>query len=121
MSLGPATAGHGAGFAQLPDPPYYAVIFSSSRNGNDDDDGYQHTALRMLELAAGQPGFLGMESVRDEKGFGITVSYWQDEVSIAAWKTHAEHRLAQANGKECWYSHYEIRVTRVERAYSRIR
>ena len=38
------------GFAQLPKPPYYAVIFSSQRNDHD-DEGYGSTAQRMVELA----------------------------------------------------------------------
>ena len=48
-------------FADLPQPPYYAVIFSSQRNTHD-DAGYGAMAERMVELAAQQPGFLGMES-----------------------------------------------------------
>jgi len=50
--------------ATTPKPPYYAVIFSSLRS--DDIDGYEETAARMVELAAQQPGFLGVESAREE-------------------------------------------------------
>ncbi|PNB41697.1 hypothetical protein C1X64_38640, partial [Pseudomonas sp. GW456-E7] len=56
------------------EPPYYAVIFSSVRSEND--PGYGETAERMVSLAADQPGFLGVESVREAGGRGITVSYW---------------------------------------------
>jgi heme-degrading monooxygenase HmoA len=56
--------------------------------------------------------------VRGEDGVGITVSYWRDEESIAAWRAHAEHRIAQERGKAVWYAHYELRVAKVERAYS---
>jgi heme-degrading monooxygenase HmoA len=38
----------------------------------------------MVILAQQQPGFLGMESARDE--IGITVSYWENEEAILAWK-----------------------------------
>ncbi len=104
-------------FANLPSPPYFAVIFSSRlREGND---SYVATANRMLELAADQQGFLGAESARGSDGFGITVSYWESTESIAAWRAHAEHRLAQENGKTAWYEHYEVRVARVDRAYRR--
>ena len=80
--------------------------------------GYSKTADRMIELATQQPGFLGVESTRDTEGFGITVSYWQDEESISAWKNNAEHRIAQETGMKNWYEHYIIRVAKVERAYS---
>ncbi len=56
-------------------------------------------------LAPEEPGYLGLESVRDALGLGITVSYWKDEASIAAWKAHAVHRRAQADGQARWYSH----------------
>ena len=102
-------------FAATPQPPYYAVIFTSQHN--DNRSGYDDTAKRMVELAAQQLGFLGAESVRDAQGVGITVSYWQDETAIAAWKQHAEHRLAQERGKCDWYAAYHVRVAKVERTY----
>lgn len=69
--------------------PYYAVIFASQRT--PEDRGYAEAAARMLELAATQPGFLGVESVRDAVGAGITVSYWRSLEDIAHWREHAEH------------------------------
>ncbi len=96
--------------------PYYAVIFSSRRT--DGDREYGTTAQRMEELAKGMAGYLGIESARGVDGFGITVSYWRDEASIAAWRRQAEHVLAQERGKREWYTHYDIRIARVERSYS---
>lgn len=99
--------------APTPAPPYYAVIFTSRRTGVD--DGYGDTSARMIELAAQQPGFLGVESARGADGLGITVSYWESEEAIANWRQQAEHRLAQAAGREKWYSEFVTRVARVER------
>ena len=56
--------------AETPHPPYYAVLFTSIRKAGD--FGYGAMADRMLALAAETPGFLGVESARDE--VGITVS-----------------------------------------------
>jgi len=72
-------------------------------------------ADRMVELAAQQPGFLGVESARDADGLGITVSYWESEEAIANWRRHAEHRVAQATGRAKWYEEFITRVARVER------
>ena len=99
--------------AKTPTPPYYAVIFSSHKT--DDTEGYAETAARMIELAAEQPGFLGVESVRED--LGITVSYWADLESIGQWKQNAEHRLAQKSGMKKWYSSYKTRIALVERDY----
>ena len=97
-------------------PPYYAVIFTAQQS--DNLDGYGPMADAMVEAAAGMDGFLGVESTRDAAGLGVTISYWRDEAAIAAWKAHAKHQIAQRLGKERWYEHYELRVAKVERAYS---
>jgi heme-degrading monooxygenase HmoA len=102
--------------ASTPDPPYYAVIFTSTRTPAD-PDGYEQTAERMVELAREQPGYLGVESARGEDGLGITVSYWASLEAIRAWREHAEHRLAQEQGRATWYSQFALRVCRVERAW----
>lgn len=99
--------------AQTPKPPYYAVIFTSQRT--DGDNGYGEVATRMVDLASEQPGFLGIESAREE--IGITVSYWSDLESIKAWKMNAEHRQAQEKGRNKWYSSFRVRITKVEREY----
>ncbi len=104
-------------FAATPEPPYYAVIFTSLRN-DDDAVGYDEAAQRMLELAAEQPGFVGVESVRAADGFGVTISYWESEAAISAWKHHVEHTAVRDHGRTGWYEHFEIRVAKVERAYS---
>src|SRR5262245_55322380 len=95
-------------FAKTPEPPYYAVIFTSLRT--EGENRYDETATRMVELASRQSGFLGIESVRDPDGFGITVSYWASAKDIANWKANVEHLAAQEMGKKAWYEHYELRV-----------
>ena len=52
--------------AKTPEPPYYAVIFTSLRT--EGDRGYGRMAERMIELAAQQPGFLGVETARGADG-----------------------------------------------------
>ena len=103
-------------FAVTPEPPYYAVIFTGQRTKGD--YGYNAMAATMEEMALARPGCLGVESTRDVDGLGITVSYWADEASLIAWREDAIHLSAQRLGRERWYSHYELRVAKVERAYS---
>lgn len=98
--------------AQTPQPPYFAVIFTAVRTEGDND--YGETARQMLELAAGQPGFLGFESARQE--IGISVSYWASQEAIKARKENLVHRQAQGRAKD-WYKAFRVRVCRVEREY----
>jgi len=100
--------------AHTPEPPYYAVIFTSRLM--DVVDGYDEMSEKMIELAAQQPGFLGVESARGDDGLGITVSYWESEEAITNWRRNIEHRVAQSTGLEKWYAEFVTRVAKVERA-----
>ncbi len=96
--------------------PYYAVIFSSVRNSTD-PVGYEKMAVRMVELAQKQTGFLGMESVRGQDGIGITISYWETLESIKLWKANSEHQIAQEFGRNQWYNKFSTKICKVEREY----
>ncbi len=102
-------------FAATPPPPYTAVTFTSIRTPGD--HGYATMSARMEELAATQPGYLGIESAHQPDGLGITVSYWADEAAAAAWKQVAEHLDAQKRGAGEWYAGYRVRVATVTRDY----
>jgi heme-degrading monooxygenase HmoA len=94
--------------------PYYAVIFTSLKK--EDDTGYAQMALKMEQLAKEQPGFMGIESARNE--IGITVSYWESPEAIANWKKNSEHLIAQQKGRTDWYKWYDVKICKVEREYS---
>ena len=104
--------------AHTPEPPYYAVVFTSI-NAEVDHNEHTQTYRRLLEVAAGYPGFLGIEPARNVDGSGIAAIYWADLQSIAAFSRDPEHVVAKNKGREVWYSHYMIRICRVERVYGR--
>ncbi|MCB1740904.1 MAG: antibiotic biosynthesis monooxygenase [Gammaproteobacteria bacterium] len=99
-----------------PTPPYYAVIFKATRSELE-PEAYAAMQQRMHALVRDQPGFLGMDHLSDGRGAEMTVSYWDSEASIRAWKQNVEHFSAQRQGWEKWYSSYRVRVCRVERDY----
>ena len=96
---------------------YYAVIFTSQRT-EQDEEGYGKMAEKIDALAQQQPGFLRAESVRNEEGMGITVSYWASLEAIQAWKEHAKHLIAQQLGKDKWYTTYNVEICQMLKAYS---
>ena len=91
---------------------YYAVIFTTQRT-DAEMELYGLTSDRMIALAQQQPGFLGLESVREENGLGITVSYWRGREAISAWGEHAEHKVAQKIGRQEFYSWFQLRIAKV--------
>ena len=93
-----------------------AVIFMSRLR--DPAPGYAEAAARMVELARTMPGFLGMRSMRDADGTGITISWWRSEEDVAHWRNHPEHLEAQRRGREEWYESWRIEICRVEKVRS---
>lgn len=90
--------------------PYYAVIFTSTRT--EVEDGYHETNDILMEKASEYEGFLGQDTVRDD--IGIAVSYWKTMEDIKAWKNDVDHLLAKSRGRSDWYSHYRVRIAKVE-------
>ncbi len=103
--------------ANTPKTPYYAVIFSSIRTEGDND--YLAMADKMIALAKQQPGFLGIESARNE--IGITVSYWASLEAIKNWKMHMEHAVVREKGRSTWYETFKVRISKVEHDYGFVR
>jgi len=88
------------------------VIFTSIQSEVNKD--YEEMAELMISLVKKQPGFLEVDSDRNN-GIGITVSYWETEESIRNWKNHEKHLVARHKGRSGWYSDYLI--AQVEREY----
>ena len=103
------------GIVTTPEPPYTAVIFTSVRADAESDDGYAEMAERMEALVVDQPGYLGLESAREE--VGITVSYWRTAADARSWKEVADHLAAQRLGRSRWYRDYRVRIATVQHDY----
>ena len=93
--------------------PYFAVIFTSILNENI--EGYGEMAITMEKLAKQQPGFISLDSARNN--LGITVSYWDSLDAIKNWKENTDHLIAQQKGQQDWYNWYNVRICKVEREY----
>ena len=93
-----------------------AVIFVS-RKTDADPEGYARAAAEMEEEVTKAPGYIGHDSVGSPDGSGITISYWEDHASAAAWRAHARHSEVRAEGRRSWYSYYRLVVADVARAY----
>ena len=95
---------------------YYAVIFTNQLK-DQGDVFYQQLSASLRELAQEQPGYRGLESYRNPDGAGVTISYWETQDALLAWRKNAEHLVAQQYGKEKAYNHYRVQVCEVIRCY----
>jgi heme-degrading monooxygenase HmoA len=92
----------------------FVVIFRAKARQLDDE--YSAVAARMRELALSQFGCLDFQAVTEGHN-EVALSYWPDEDSIRAWKSHAEHVLAQQLGRARWYESYVVQVALITREY----
>jgi len=93
----------------------WAVIFKSKQAMIDEE--FQRHSDELDRLVINQPGFLRMDSVHDQQGFGITVSYWSSLEAIKAFKALPLHLSAQAKGRQRWFDSYTVEIAKIERAY----
>jgi len=96
-----------------------AVIFEvyPTEQGKDE---YLAIAAGLRALLSGHPGFIAIDrfqSLSDERKL-LSVSYWENEAAVQAWRNVAEHRLAQQKGKDRLFERYRILVTEVLRDYT---
>jgi heme-degrading monooxygenase HmoA len=100
-----------------PPPGSIAVIFISGRSSLD-ADGYDQASEAMVNAAAAMDGYLGIASVRDDHGIGITVSWWRDEAAARAWRDDPDHTRIRERGRAIWYDWYRVVITTVDRSYN---
>lgn len=67
----------------------------------------------------GQDGFISVERFESlsEPGKMLSLSFWRDEASLAAWRRLDAHRRAQAAGRGGVFVDYRLRVAQVLRDY----
>jgi heme-degrading monooxygenase HmoA len=94
-------------------PPYYAVIFTSVRADTDQAE-YDRMNAVLDEKSKDQSGFLGILSLRNAEGVGITVSYWESVEAIRLWGLDPDHTEAKRNGRKRWYSSFRVEICKVE-------
>ncbi|WP_130834758.1 antibiotic biosynthesis monooxygenase family protein [[Erwinia] mediterraneensis] len=81
---------------------------------------YFQLASELKPLLSDTPGFISIERFQSltTPGKILSLSWWEDEESVAGWKQNVAHQAAQKEGKQSIFSFYRIRVANVFRDYS---
>ena len=96
----------------------FAVIFKSTRTDGS-ADLYQEQTELMEALVKSIPGYLSHFSFRDPATReGVTISYFETEAAINAWKQVGDHIRAQELGRTNFYENYQVQVVEILREYS---
>ena len=96
-------------FSSPSELPYFAIMLSSKLMLNDLT--YRIMAEKMLELAQGQPGYLGAEYGSGE--MDLLMTYWQTKEAAEAWLNHDMQRKTLSIGESFWYEEYSLKLFEV--------
>lgn len=96
----------------------YAVIFEFWPRHERKAEYFDHARALRAELEK-VPGFISVERFESivEPGKFLSLSFWESDEAIAAWRTHLRHREAQAAGRGGIFADYRLRVAAVVRDY----
>lgn len=83
---------------------------------------YLQLASELKPLLSDTPGFIAIERFQslNTPGKILSLSWWEDEASVASWKQNMMHQSAQLEGKSSIFAFYRVRVANVLRDYSSV-
>lgn len=82
-------------------------------------DTYLQMAAALREQLQQMDGFISIERFESlsESGKMLSLSFWRDEASLAAWRRIEAHRRAQSAGRDRVFGDYRLRIAEVARDY----
>jgi len=80
-----------------------------------DEQEYGQRVGKLFEIVAALPGFRGIRSYESEDGERLSLIEFDSHESLAAWREHAEHRVAQELGKQKYYAEYHLQICELVR------
>ena len=96
-----------------------AVLFEADAIP-EQKDRYFQLAAELKPLLDDVEGFISIERFQSLSTPGkiLSLSWWENEESVLAWKKNLKHQAAQFEGRNTIFSFYRIRVVQVLRDYS---
>ena len=95
-----------------------AVIFEVEPAEGRTNEYLDHAA-RLRPVLERMPGFISVERFRSLTNPDklLSLSIWESEEAVAAWRNRTEHRAAQAAGRSGIFRGYRLRIAAVVRDY----
>jgi heme-degrading monooxygenase HmoA len=72
---------------------------------------------RMYELATSMPGFISYKDFAAPDGESVSIVEFESAETLLAWREHPEHKAAQAQGRDLYFTDYRIQVCTPTRSY----
>ncbi len=96
-----------------------AVIFEVTPHQQYKDE-YFEIAAELKSSLVNIDGFVSIERFQSlvSPNKYLSLSFWQNEKSVKAWRTQFDHKNAQQQGRNRIFENYRLRVADVGRDYS---
>lgn len=94
------------------------VLFHITTRPDVDEAEYEAAFVRMMELVAQVPGFLGFDAFTGQDGSELAVARFEDEQALAAWRDQPEHVDTRRRGRQEFFAAYDITIATVNRHYA---
>lgn len=76
-------------------------------------DAYYDRAAEIAELAVAMPGYIEHKIFTAADGERVTIVEFDNDEHQQAWARHPEHRVAMAEGRDGYYTYYDLKVADV--------
>lgn len=86
------------------------VVFRTRLRSGFDEAALGALGARMVELASATPGFISYKEFTAADGESVSIVEFESPEAVAAWREHAEHRIAQQRGRDEFFAEYRISV-----------
>ncbi len=91
------------------------VTFRNRFNPDIDEAEYGQRAGKLFEIVSAMPGFRSIRDYAAEDGERLSVIEFDSLESLATWRDHPEHRVAQELGKQRYYAEYHLQICELVR------
>jgi heme-degrading monooxygenase HmoA len=96
----------------------YAVIFEVEVKPERMQE-YLQIASELWNELNSIDGFISIERFQSlvNEGKLVSLSFWESEKAISAWRNNRNHKIAQQKGRSELFSDYRLRVAQIVRDY----
>jgi heme-degrading monooxygenase HmoA len=80
------------------------------------EEAYDRRAGEVYAIAETMPGLVESKDFVADDGERLALIEFDTPAHLAAWRDHAEHRVAQGEGRDRWYAEYRLDICNVVRS-----
>jgi heme-degrading monooxygenase HmoA len=93
------------------------IVFRTRLRDGIDEQELGRMGQHMYEIGSAMPGFISYKDFTAADGESLSLVEFESLETLAAWRDHPEHKLAQQRGREEFFAEYHIQVCTPVRDY----